>query len=130
MGVRPLPTITGMPPFMLTKHNQMRMVRKRTCLVQEDIAYILQCPDYASVSRWERGTKVPPVRLLILYHVLFDVPIEALFQRQRDEMAAYLRGRIHSRISHLRSRRGSAKIERRISFLEGTVKRLSPYQPL
>ena len=109
---------------MLIKHNQMRMVRKRTGLVQEDIAYILRCSDYSSVSRWEQGIKVPPLQVIILYHILFEIPVEFMFQRQKRDMSRYLGARIRSRVNHLRTLHLSAKATKRISYLENALTRL------
>jgi transcriptional regulator with XRE-family HTH domain len=110
---------------MLIQHNFLRVVRKRTQLTQVDIASILKIPDFANVSRWEQGLKTPNVDILLSYHLLFDIPVESLFDRQKHELRRLLIPRVHERILYLKSLPGDPKVESRISHLAGTYTRLT-----
>jgi transcriptional regulator with XRE-family HTH domain len=114
-----------MPIKMLIPHNFLRVVRKRTQLTQIDIASILRLPDIANVSRWEQGLKRPGVEVLLAYHLLFNVPIEALFERQKHELRQILIPRVHDRIAHLKTLGNDPKVTSRMAFLASVSDRLT-----
>lgn len=114
-----------MPNLMLIQHNLLRLVRKRSYLTQVDIASILSISDYANVSRWEAGLRLPNVEALLTYHLLFDVPIESLFERYKEELLPKLAGRISDRAEYLKGLPSDEKLEKRIAFLGAAAGRLS-----
>lgn len=111
---------------MLIQHNFLRIVRKRTQLTQVDIASILRISDFANVSRWEQGLRTPNIEILLGYHLLFDTPIEQLFDRQRYELKRIIIPRIEERIRHLKSMPEDPKVLNRIGFLGNILTRLTP----
>jgi transcriptional regulator with XRE-family HTH domain len=110
---------------MLIQHNFLRIVRKRTQLTQVDIASILKVSDFANVSRWEQGHKTPNVEMLLAYHLIFGVPIESLFERQKHELKEVIVPRIRERISYLKTLNADPKMDSRIRFLSSVVERLT-----
>ena len=110
---------------MLIQQNFLRLVRKRTQLTQVDIAAILRISDYANVSRWEQGQKTPNVEVLLVYHLLFNVPVESLFERQKEQLKPIILPRIRERISELRALPPDPKVEGRIRYLESVLGRIT-----
>jgi transcriptional regulator with XRE-family HTH domain len=110
---------------MFIQHNFLRIVRKRTQLTQIDIASILKISDFANVSRWEQGLKTPGVEILLAYHLLFDIPIESLFDRQKHELKKIIVPRLQERIGHLKTLEKDSKILARIDYLGSILNRLA-----
>lgn len=110
---------------MHIQQNFLRLVRKRTQLTQIDIASILKISDYANVSRWEQGMKHPNVEVLLVYHLLLNVPIESLFERQKQELKSIIIPRIRERIDYLKTAETDAKIQERIRYMDSIITRLA-----
>jgi transcriptional regulator with XRE-family HTH domain len=119
--------ITTLLISMFIQPNYLRVVRKKTQLTQIDIAALLKISDFANVSRWEQGLKMPNVDALLVYHLLFDVPIESLFDKQKSELKKVLASRIEERIGYLRKLPGDPKLESRIGFLSSALTRLAAH---
>lgn len=109
---------------MIIQHNFLRLHRKRSRLTQSDIAFILDLADYSNISRWEQGVHKPSIEVLLVYHLLFDIPIESLFERQRKEVAVKTQGKIQERISRLNDTPPDNKVKERIGFLQNVLGRL------
>ncbi|MBS1595578.1 MAG: helix-turn-helix transcriptional regulator [Bacteroidetes bacterium] len=110
---------------MFIHHNLLRVVRKRSQLTQHDLASILQLSDYSNVSRWEAGMRTPNVEVLLTYHLLFQVPVEELFFRQRAEICRVILPRLSARIDHLKTLTMDPKLNGRISYLASAAERLA-----
>lgn len=110
---------------MPTPHHHLRMHRKRSQLTQADIAFIMQLSDYSSISRWEKGIRGPSIDMLMVYHLLFDTPIESLFMDHKHQLAKTISQRIFSRIAELKTMNPDPKLSHRIAFLEGALTRLT-----
>lgn len=117
--------VTPLPILMLIQHNLLRLVRIRAPLTQGDIAAILQIADFANVSRWEQGLRSPNIDALLSYHLLFDVPVEMLFERHKTEMIPLLIPRIRERLAYLQRSDKESKTEGRIRFLDLALNRLN-----
>lgn len=115
---------------MIIQHNFLRLHRKRSQLTQSDIAFILDLADYSNISRWEQGVHKPSIDILLVYHLLFDIPIESLFERQRSEIAIKTLSKIQERIARLKDTPPDNKVQQRISFMQNALGRLmSFYSP-
>ena len=110
---------------MHIQQNYLRLVRKRTQLTQIDIASILKIPDFANISRWEQGQKNPGVEILLAYHLLFNIPVESLFERQKHDLKKIIIPRIKDRIAHLKTLKQDSKLQGRIDCLESILNRLA-----
>jgi transcriptional regulator with XRE-family HTH domain len=103
---------------MSSPPNYLKVYRKRSGLIQEDIAFILDLPDYSNISRYEKGQRTPSIELLITYHHLFDVPIEAFFEQDSEIIKARLIPRLIELLSLLKKDQITLKDTQRIRFLE------------
>ena len=105
--------------------NYIRTYRKRSCLTQEDVAFLLGSKSGASVSRHERFKQTPDLPTVLAYEMLFGTPVRNLFSRTHQEVEQKLRQRIRLLIRKLmragRGRRIGKKIETLTAFLEEQV---------
>lgn len=103
----------------------MRGFRKRTDITQSDIGFLMNLPDYSKISRWEQGETKPTIEVLFVYHFLFDVPLNVLFERQMYGIHDYLVNRIRLLIQKLKQAEPDEKVNSRIAFLEAALTRLT-----
>ena len=105
--------------------NYLGVHRKKSTLTQTDIAFIMALPDYSSVSRWENGLRKPNIQALLVYHLLFNRPIEDFFIRQKFELIPVLAKKISDRIKELQAMDGDSTTPHRIAFLQSVFTRLA-----
>lgn len=108
-------------------HN-LRMYRKRARLIQEDIAFICAMTDWANVSRMENGMRKPSLEILLVYHFLFDMPIEEMFEDVGNKVKDLVVERIAKRIELLKKQTQDSKLAYRIAFLSACLTRLGSMQ--
>jgi transcriptional regulator with XRE-family HTH domain len=101
--------------------NYIRTYRKRSCLTQEEVAFLLGSKSSANVSRHERFKQTPDLQTLLAYEVLFGTPVRNLFSSTHQEVEQKLRKRIRLLIRKLiragDGRRIAKKIEALTAFL-------------
>jgi transcriptional regulator with XRE-family HTH domain len=110
---------------MLIQQNFLRITRKRTHLTQADIASVLKISDFANVYRWERGIRKPGIEVLLGYQLLFDIPIESLFARHKQELSQSLAANIKDHIDRLEALPSNPKVRGRIDCLGSILNRLT-----
>ena len=103
----------------------LRSFRKKTDLTQTDIGFIMNLPDYSNISRWEKGLRKPTAEMLLVYHLLFEIPFENLFQELKESLCANVVPRIGLLIHELKKQEPSRKVNSRIAFLTAVLKRLT-----
>src|SRR5258708_3198478 len=81
--------------------NYIRTYRKRACLTQEEVAFLLGSKSGASISRHERFKQTPDLQTLLAYELLFRTPVRNLFSRKHQEVEQKLRHRIRLLIRKL-----------------------------
>jgi transcriptional regulator with XRE-family HTH domain len=113
-----------MPTSLLP--NYIRTYRKRACLTQEEVAFILGSKSSASVSRHERFKQTPDLQTLLAYEMLFRTPVRSLFSSTHEEVAQKLRRRIRLLIRKLTSARHGRRVARKIETLTGYLGKPSP----
>lgn len=102
-------------------NNTLRTHRKHASLKQDDLAFLMGYKGSALISQWEKGKREPRPLSLILYHFLFDEPLVALFDKEKEELCK----RINERITHLNGSQTKRSHEFRIAFLTQSLNRLS-----
>lgn len=120
--------IIGVPHFMLIQQNSMRMHRKRSGLLQSDIAVLSNVNGRKTVAKYEKGINKYPIEFLLIYQILFSVPIDSLFDRQKQQVLERLGGRLENRIGQLKALKPRPKTVRRLSYLEGALEKLKAGQ--
>jgi transcriptional regulator with XRE-family HTH domain len=110
---------------MQIQYSYLRQHRKRSPLTQNDIAFIMNLPDFANVCRWEKGVRQPTVEVALIYHFLFGFPLATLFDEQKQPLAKDTGERIKLLIEQLKTNPVTPKIKGRIAFLESALTRLA-----
>ena len=105
--------------------NYIRTYRKRACLTQEEVAFLLGTKSSANISRHERFKQTPDLQTLLAYEMLFQTPVRNLFSSTHHKVEQKLRHRIRLLIRKLgragRGRRITKKIETLVAYLEESV---------
>ncbi len=110
---------------MTTQLNYLKVYRKRTPLQQEEMAFLSDKPDTSSISRYEKGQREPTNEILLVYHLLFDIPIESLLEPEFRMIKERLIHRIKELINELRKEKQiTLKNTSKIKFLEQVITRL------
>jgi len=109
---------------MNTQNKKMRTYRKRSRLTQADIGFLLQLSDSSLISRWEHGQRSPSADVVRVYQLLFEMPIDSLFEEEADNISDTLRERIKLLMEQLEELEPSQKVRCRIAFLEATLARI------
>lgn len=110
---------------MFIKHNYLRWYRNKSQLTQDDLIFILDVKDKSLVSRWEQGERKPDIFTLLGYHLLFEIPIEVLFGRQKATLIPLIRERIELRIQQLKANKPDGRALKRIDYLNHLLSKLT-----
>jgi len=78
----------------------------------------------SSITRWEKGSRIPGVQTLLMFHLLYGISVEDFFKRQLEILVPTMKERLTRRIEELKSFPQSPKITRRRAFLEAALIRL------
>lgn len=105
--------------------NFLRLYRKRTPLTQEDVAFLMGFPDYSNVSRYEKSQRTPSIEFLLVYHHLFNTPVEEFFEQHSQGVIVSLTRRIDDKLFDLKKENDPEKNSSRINFLETVLIRLT-----
>lgn len=110
---------------MNNHYTYLRMYRKRSTLSLPDMAFLLNLSDYSNISRFERSKRSPNITALIVYHLLFNTPIEEFFGRQIQEIKPLLSKRVTALLDNLKDLGDGQDLDTKLSFLEETLARLT-----
>ena len=106
-------------------HLYLTISRKRSRLTQSDVSYFLNLKDPSSISRWEAGEREIPFDALLIYHTLFEIPVEDYISRQKNSSKEAVTKRIPILIEELEQLERTPRVQRRIDFLTNALTRLS-----
>ena len=105
--------------------NFLRLYRKRSPITQADIAYLMNMPDYSSISRCEKGQRTPSVELLLVYHHIFATSVESFFEPHSQIILSSLLERIGQLVGDIQKGESDSKNLSRVKFLEEAIIRLT-----
>ncbi|UPT68013.1 MAG: hypothetical protein M0D57_04955 [Sphingobacteriales bacterium JAD_PAG50586_3] len=103
-----------------------RALRLQTPVSQTDLTFLLEKDNSSGLSSVERGNVTPTLRIVLLYHLVFDMPLETLVQGYKEHMRIFLQDRLTTRIEQLKSAPQTPKRSLRLAYLEQALTRLSP----
>ena len=113
-------------PFLMKNTiNYLRTHRKNTHITQYDIAALLRVQDNSIISRCEKGTRSPSLEMILVYYLLFDIPILALFSNHVEVIKEQLLVEIPKLIRVIEDEGLTPKAQARIRFLNEAVIRLT-----
>jgi transcriptional regulator with XRE-family HTH domain len=105
--------------------NHLRTYRKNTYITQNDIAALLELEDNSLISRCEQGVRSPSLEMVLLYHLVFDIPMLTLVANQISHVKEQLVIRLARLIDDLKLQEVTVNTEARIEFLKIVFARLS-----
>lgn len=108
----------------------LRAFRKQTQLTQGDMAFLLCRKKNGGISQAEGRSKHPSLQVLILYHTIFDTPMEHIIKPHKERLKNMLLEQLPIRIQALQQKRQTSRVQSRIAHLEKTFSRLAPPQSL
>lgn len=76
--------------------NQLWLARKRLGLGQKQVAYLLHHKTADQVSRYEKGERVPGLKLLLQLEIIYGVPPRVLYRDYYEQLQTEIAGRAHS----------------------------------
>jgi transcriptional regulator with XRE-family HTH domain len=97
--------------------NYIRKYRKKACLTQEDVAFLLGSKSSASVSRHERFKQTPDLQTLLAYEILFQTPVRSLFSSAHLGVEQKIKRRIRMLIRKLMRAGDGRRISKKIEIL-------------
>jgi len=97
--------------------NYIRTHRKRVCLTQEEVAFLLGSKSSANISRHERFKQTPDLQTLLAYEMLFRTPVRNLFSSTHQKVENKLRKRIRLLIRKLTRLSRAKGIAKKIEIL-------------
>ncbi len=95
----------------------LRTFRRRTCLSQDEVAFLLGSMCGTSVSRHERGRRVPMLETLIGYMIIFDVDAAQLYEGVHQDVYRRIVKRARGLLASLEGGERTAVTERKIAVL-------------
>lgn len=99
--------------------NVFKKARQKSRLTLDDVRYLLNLKCWGSLSRLEAGKRQATKEVAIGYHVLFDVPFEAMFKSEIEHFKLFSEGYAESRIEDVQSKsQGIDHVERILSLKE------------
>jgi transcriptional regulator with XRE-family HTH domain len=69
--------LTALPFNMNNKTNLLKQIRTDANVMQQDVAFLLNI-DTGNLARYENEKRSPTPEILLMYHILFGVPITEL----------------------------------------------------
>lgn len=99
-------------------HCNIKPHRKRSHLLQREIAFLLGLDAASGISRVERGQREPDLRTALGYQVVFDQVVHDLFPGVYDEVRLDVSQRAHALASRLKQGPQSALTAFKLRRLE------------
>lgn len=75
-----------MPRNQNQKRNQLWLARKRLGLGQKHVAYLINHKTTDQVSRYEKGWRIPGLKMLLQLEIIYGVPTRFLYQDWYEEL--------------------------------------------
>lgn len=102
----------------------LKKYRERVNIPLHDVAHLLNM-DISSLAKIERGLRQPNLSIIVLYHILFGVPLIDLMEEGYDELKVLFKRRSKTLIEKLHITE-PPKSKNRIRFIEKFVNNLIP----
>lgn len=97
----------------------LKSARKRAGLSQLEIEFLLGDVDDTLVSKYESGSRVPPLEVALALQEIFKIPINELFAGLNQSVAAEVAVRIRKFSSEIQSKSGGKNRKlRQVAWLD------------
>lgn len=75
---------------------QLWLARKRLGLRQKHVAYLLKHQTTDQVSRYEKGRRIPGLKILLQFEIIYGLPLRILYAEEYAELKAEIKERAES----------------------------------
>lgn len=82
-----------MPKNQNKQRNQLWQIRKRLGLGQKHVARLLDHKTTDQVSRYEKGWRIPGLKMILQLEIIYGVPARVLYRDWYEELRAEIAGR-------------------------------------
>jgi transcriptional regulator with XRE-family HTH domain len=106
--------------------NYLRTHRKRACLSQKEVAFLIGSKSGARVCRYERNRQAPNLRTLLAYEILFRSPIQEVYGGVADEVELGLKRRVRLLIQKIAKLKPGRHAAQKLSFLSAVLGEAPP----
>lgn len=103
--------------------SRIRAERKRLQLSQDDISFLLGLSSGATVSQHESVARLPELKLLLKYEVLFGKSAAELFPKLRWDVETEMLAQVRALMSELEAR-PQLSAQRKLEILETLLRRI------
>lgn len=97
--------------------------RKRHALNISDIAFLLGIDSY-KLSRFEQGCLNPEFKLILGYHILFDLPLPTLIHQQYETLREHIETKCFQLIEKLEKVKPNYKTKAKREAIHGILDKL------
>ena len=101
--------------------NYLRTYRKKLCLTQREVAFLLGCHSGTKVSRYERLGRIPSLKTIFAYEAIFQKPARELFAGIYDRAERETLRKVRMLVSRLKRRQESPVLARKIAGLRAVA---------
>lgn len=106
--------------------NQLASLRTQANISLNDVAYLMNI-DTGNLSKIEKGIRKPNVRVILLYHILFDAPLIQLFTEEFKTLKNLIKRQSQKLITQLEIEQ-PPKSNNRIQYIQEFIKSLNSPQ--
>jgi transcriptional regulator with XRE-family HTH domain len=98
-------------------NNYLRMYRKRACLSQQEVAFLLGCTSGAKLSRYEHCSRRPNVEALFACEAVFGTPARELFSGEFEKVEEKVKARVQRLSAFILNRKLDFVTQRKLEAL-------------
>lgn len=102
----------------------LKQARKNANLSLQDMAYLLEM-DVSNLSKYERGIKIPSLRVILGYHTITKTPLPKLFKQHFLGIVDGVSNSVTHLIAELEEEMTSPKMKKRIEALYEALNNIS-----
>jgi len=103
---------------MNTIRHDLQTYRKHSVFTQQDIADLIGTMDAVQISKYELADIHPQIELLLLYLILFQLPVDHFFSQYNNTLITRLRLRIPNIIDELNCLEQTTIVQQKIGSLK------------
>lgn len=107
----------------------LRSYRRRSYLTQDETAFLIGSMCGTTVSRHERGLRLPEIENLMAYAIVLDVSVADLYKGVHHSVQETVASRARGMLNSLKKRPRTPIRDHKIAHLEGLLARCGSTSP-
>src|SRR5258706_16159275 len=101
--------------------NSLRRYRKRACLSQQEVAFLLDCSTANHISRYELFSRIPTLHTALALALIFGSSAPALFSGEYQKVETVVLRQANRLVARLTTQRQNQSTERKLALLKSIV---------